>query len=80
MAAIRSNEPIGTTARLGVLRLGAGRLCALPRSTQLKPSTGIYAWLRSDGVGGDVNDGQPPLAESNPAGGFGGGWTTSRSS
>lgn len=31
MASLQSNEPIGTTARLGVLRLGAGRLGALPR-------------------------------------------------
>lgn len=70
--ALQSNEPIGTTARLGVLRLGAGRLGALPRASQLKPGTGIYAWARSDGLGGNVNDGQPPLAEQ-------GGWTTGRS-
>lgn len=69
---LTSNEPVGTTARLGVLRLGAGRLSAIPRASQLKPGTGIYAWVRSDGPGGDVNDGQPPLAEQ-------GGWTTVRS-
>lgn len=72
MAAITSNEPIGTTSRLGVLRLGAGRLAAICRSGQLRTGTGIYAWLRSDGNNGDVNDGQPPTAVN-------GGWTTVRS-
>jgi len=72
MAGLTSNEPIGTTARLAVLRLGGGRLCALPRSSQLKPGTGIYAWVRSDGMGGEVNDGRPPGAAT-------GGWTTGRS-
>lgn len=72
MAAITSTEPIGTTARLGVLRLGAGRLGAICRASQLKPGTGIYAWVRSDGEGGAVNHGQPPGAEQ-------GGWTTVRS-
>lgn len=62
MAALTSNEPIGTTARLGVLRLGAGRLATAPRASQLK-ALGLYAWTRSDGVGGDTNDGQPPNAE-----------------
>jgi hypothetical protein len=71
MAAIQSNEPIGTTARLGVLRLGAGRLGALPRSSQLT-SLGNYSWVRSDGAGGAVNDGRPPSAST-------GGWTTVRS-
>ena len=69
--AITSTEPIGTTARLGVLRLGASRLSAIPRASQLKAG-GIYAWVRSDGPGGDTNDGQPPTAEQ-------GGWTTGRS-
>lgn len=72
MAAIQSTEPIGTTARLSVLRLGAGRLSALPRSSQLKPGTGIYAWVRSDGIGGLVNHGQPPGAQQDS-------WTTVRS-
>jgi hypothetical protein len=72
MAALQSTEPIGTTARLGVLRLGAGRLGAVPRASQLKPGTGIYAWVRSDGAGGEVNRGQPPVAAL-------GGWTTGRS-
>ncbi len=71
MPALVSNEPIGTTARLGVLRLGASRLAAIPRASQLKAG-GIYAWVRSDGPGGDTNDGQPPLAEQDS-------WTTGRS-
>lgn len=71
MAALTSNEPIGTTARLGVLRLGAGRLGAIPRSSNLT-GTGTYAWVRSDGTGSAVNDGRPPGAET-------GGWTTTRS-
>lgn len=70
--ALTSNEPIGTTARLGVLRLGAGRLGAIPRTTQLKPGTGLYAWVRSDGAGPALNDGRPPGAQT-------GGWTTGRS-
>ena len=72
MAALQSNEPVGTTSRLEVLRLGAGRLAAIPRSSQLKPGTGIYAWVRSDGFGGEVNDGRPPDAVV-------GGWVTGRS-
>lgn len=71
MAALQSNEPIGTAARLGVMRLGACRLGAVPRTSQLKPSTGIYAWVRSDGQGGNVNRGQPPAVAL-------GGWTTGR--
>lgn len=69
---LTSTEPIGTTGRLAVLRLGAGRLAAAPRVSQMKPSTGIYAWVRSDGVGGEVNDGRHPAAVT-------GGWTTGRS-
>ena len=72
MAALTSNEPIGTTARLAVLRLGAGRLGAIPKASQLRTGAGIYAWTRSDGAGGDINDGQPPTA-------LNGGWTTGRS-
>lgn len=71
MAALQSNEPIGTTSRLAVLRLGAGRLGALPRSSQLT-ATGTYAWVRSDGSGADINRGQHPDAVQ-------GGWTTVRS-
>lgn len=71
MPSLTSNEPIGTTARLGVLRLGASRLCAIPRSSQLK-AAGIYSWVRSDGPSGDTNDGQPPVAAND-------GWTTVRS-
>lgn len=72
MAALTANEPVGTSARLGVARLGAARLGAACRTNQLKPGTGLYAWVRSDGAGGDTNDGQPPLAAN-------GGWTTGRS-
>lgn len=68
---LTSNEPIGTTARLGVARLGAARLGAIPRDSQLT-ATGTYAWVRSDGDGGAVNDGRPPVSVT-------GGWTTSRS-
>lgn len=71
MAALSSNEPIGTTARLGVARLGAARLGACPRSSQLT-TTGVYAWVRSDGSAGEVNDGRHPDAVT-------GGWTTTRS-
>ena len=46
--ALQSNEPIGTTARLGVLRLGAGRLGAVPLANQLTPGTGLYAWGAGD--------------------------------
>lgn len=66
-----SNEPIGTPARLGVLRLGAGRLAACPRSSQLTTS-GVYAWVRSDGTGGEQNDGRHPNAVTDS-------WTTGRS-
>ena len=71
MSALTSNEPIGTTARLGVARLGAARLGAVPRSSQLT-ATGTYAWVRSDGAAGEVNDGRHPSAAV-------GGWTTGRS-
>lgn len=71
MTGLTSNEPIGTTARLHVARIGATRLGAVPRSSQLT-STGVYAWARSDGAAGDTNDGQPPTAAN-------GGWTTLRS-
>ncbi len=70
--AITSTEPVGTTARLGVMRLGASRLGAIARASQLKPGTGVYAWVRSDGPGGNTNDGQPPVAANNS-------WTTGRS-
>lgn len=71
MAALTSTEPIGTTARVGVMRVGAFRVGAVPRASQLKPGTGIYAWVRSDGAGGEVNDGRHPDAVT-------GGWTTTR--
>lgn len=69
---LTSTEPVGTTARLGVMRLGATRLGGVLKSSQMKPGTGIYAWVRSDGLNGDVNDGQPPVAANA-------GWTTGRS-
>jgi hypothetical protein len=70
MAIIAANEPVGTSARLNVLRLGAGRLGAIMRGArttpvqagQLVPTTGRMGWERSDGNGGDTNDGQPPTA------------------
>jgi len=68
---LTSNEPIGTTARLGVSRLGATRLAATPRASQLT-GTGTYAWERSDGPGGAVNDGRPPQSVVDN-------WTTLRS-
>lgn len=68
---LTSTEPIGTTARLGVARLGATRLGAVPRASNLT-TTGTYAWTRSDGSGGNTNDGRPPGAAT-------GGWTTVRS-
>lgn len=71
MAAIQSNEPIGTTARLGVARLGASRVGAVPRASQLG-ALGIYSWTRSDGANGLVNAGQPPVAAT-------GSWVTLRS-
>lgn len=71
MAALASNEPIGTTARLGVARLGAARLGAVPRSSQLT-TAGVYAWTRSDGSAGETNDGRHPVAVV-------GGWVTLRS-
>jgi hypothetical protein len=71
VAALSSNEPIGTPARLGVARLGAARLGACPRASQLTVA-GLYAWTRSDGSAGEVNDGRHPDAVV-------GGWTTLRS-
>ncbi len=70
--ALTSNEPIGTTSRLAVARLGATRLGGVCRTNQLKAGTGIYAWVRSDGAGGNVNDGRPPGAATDS-------WTTVRS-
>ena len=58
MAALSSNETIGTPARLGVLRLGAGRLGAIPRASQLD-SVGNYAWTRRDTDDG-AREGEPP--------------------
>lgn len=71
MAGIQSNEPIGTPARLAVARLAAARLAGVPRTNQLL-ANGLYSWLRSDGVGGQVNYGQPPVSAA-------GGWSTGRS-
>lgn len=68
---LTSNEPIGTTSRVGVMRVGAFRVGAAPRASQLT-ATGTYAWRRSDGAGGEVNDGRHPNAVA-------GGWTTGRS-
>lgn len=67
---LASNEPIGCPARVGVGRVGATRVGAIPDINNVV-TPGVYRWERSDGVGGDVNDGQPPLAEQ-------GGYTTVR--
>ena len=68
MAAILSNETIGTPARLGVARLGATRLGAIPRATQIT-STGVYAWARVDS---GVKRGDPETSVENS-------WTVGRS-
>lgn len=68
MAALSSNEVIGTPARLGVARLGATRLGALPRSTQIT-AAGLYAW---GWVDSGVKHGDPPTSLE-------GSWTTRRS-
>jgi len=71
MAKIASTEPVGTTARLNVWRLGAARLGAILRPNQMT-TTGTYAWVRSDGAAAPLNDGRPPVSVT-------GGWTTVRS-
>lgn len=67
MAALTSNEAIGTTARLGVLRLGASRLAAIPDANNLK-SGGRYAWERVDS---GTKRGDPPGSVEDS-------WTTGR--
>lgn len=64
---ITSNEVVGTTARLGVLRLGASRLAAIPDANNLKAG-GRYAWERKDS---GVKRGDPPGSVES-------GWTTGR--
>lgn len=66
-AGLVSNEPIGTTARLATLRLGASRMGAILPVSQLA-EVAKYAWVRSDGSG-TLNDGRPPDAATD-------GWTT----
>jgi len=70
MAAISSNETIGTPARLGVARLGATRLGAAPRLSQIA-SDGVYAWARRDTTDG-LREGDPPTSVDNS-------WTVGRS-
>lgn len=70
MAAISSNETIGTPARLGVARLGATRLGATPRASQIT-SDGVYAWARRD-TSDNLREGDPPTSEQNS-------WTVGRS-
>lgn len=67
MASLTSNEAIGTTARLGVLRLGAGRLSAIPDANNLKAG-GRYAWERKDS---GTKYGDPPGSVES-------GWSTTR--
>jgi len=69
MAALSSNETIGTTARLGVARLGATRLGATPRDSQVE-SPGIYTWARTDTTDA-LREGDPPVSVDNS-------WTTGR--
>jgi hypothetical protein len=57
--ALTSNEPIGTTARLGVARLGATRLGACPDANNLR-TLGRYAWTRQDTA---PRGGDPPNSE-----------------
>ena len=68
MAALSSNEVIGTPARLGVARLGATRLGACPRSTQVE-SPGVYSW---GWVDSGVKHGDPQTSVTDS-------WTTGRS-
>lgn len=68
MAALSSNETIGTPARLGVARLGATRLGAIPRATQIT-SAGLYAW---GWVDSGVKHGDPPSSVEDS-------WTVGRS-
>jgi len=70
MAALSSIETIGTPARLGVLRLGASRLGAIPRASQLD-SLGNYAWTRLD-TGDNLREGDPPNSVDDS-------WTVGRS-
>jgi len=65
--ALTSNEAIGTTARLGVARLGASRLSAIPDANNLKAG-GRYAWERVDS---GVKYGDPPNSRE-------GGWSQGR--
>jgi hypothetical protein len=65
---LTSNELIGTPARLAVARLGATRLGAIPRSTQVK-APGVYAWAWSDS---GVKHGDPRTSVEDS-------WTVGRS-
>lgn len=68
MAALTSNEAIGTPARLGVARLGATRLGATPLSSQVK-APGVYSWARRDS---GTKYGDPPTSVEDS-------WTVLRS-
>jgi hypothetical protein len=68
--ALTSNETIGTPARLGVLRLGASRLGACPRASQIV-APGVYAWARRDTDDG-LREGEPPGSAQDS-------WTVGRS-
>ena len=69
--ALSTNESIGTTARLGVMRLGASRLGAVVTVDNLdKDADGTYGWKRLDD---GTRDGFPEL--SDPATGK---WTIVR--
>lgn len=65
-------ESIGTSARLGVARLGATRLGGIITDDQLdKDLDGTYAWKRLDGV-------EPRLSAPASAALQSGNWTISR--
>lgn len=47
MAALSSNQLILTTARLGLLRLGVGRLGAIVQRAADMGAGGVYLWTRT---------------------------------
>jgi len=54
MPILTGREPIGTVARLSVLRLGVSRLAAITDGDNVVDANGLYEWSRgSDLVGPD---------------------------
>ena len=71
--ALSTNESVGATSRLSVLRLGASRLSGVVTVDNLdKDLDGTYGWKRLDD---GTRDGAPEL--SDPAAGK---WTVTRGS